>query len=110
LTVEQTRETTVVRFAGGDTILDGEQLPAVADHLFWVAETSGCRRLVLDLAAVVFLFSDVLGMLVALHKRLRSAGAHLTLCHVRPELYEVFATTQLDRLLDVRTGGFTAGC
>jgi anti-anti-sigma factor len=108
LTVEESGETALVRFAGTEVVLDGKQLPTVTERLFGLAEKSSCRRLVLDLGAVGFLFSDVLGMLVALHKKLRAAGRRLTLCHVRAELYEVFATTQLDRLLDIRPGAFAA--
>jgi anti-anti-sigma factor len=55
----------------------------------------------LDLAAVRFLGSMVVGKLVALNRFVRAAGGRLTLANVAPHVREVFAVCRLGGVLDV---------
>jgi anti-sigma B factor antagonist len=64
-------------------------------------------RLILDFAQVQFLSSQVVGLLLTLHKRIAAAksadaGAELVLCGLRPELRELLKITKLDRLLTIK--------
>ena len=74
-------------------------------ELFRLVEGVARPRLRLDLGQVTFLTSTVLGKLVGLHKRVRAAGGELVLLNVAGGVYEVFAVTRLDQVLDVRRSG-----
>jgi anti-sigma B factor antagonist len=85
--------------------LDHTNAPVVGDELLRLAAAVGSGELHLDLAQLEYLSSSGLGKLVALLKRLRATGGKLRLCNVRPAVYEVFAMTQLTRLLNVQPPG-----
>jgi anti-sigma B factor antagonist len=40
--------------------------------------------------------------LITLDKKAKARGGSLKLCNIRPEIYEVFAITRLNRLFDIR--------
>src|SRR5262249_55923832 len=101
--VDVVGQTIKARFPA-QTRLDTASLPVLREHLARLLEGLGPCRVVLDLANVSFLFSDVRGALVSFHKKVRAAGGRLVLCNPRPEVAEVLAVTGLDRVLDVRPG------
>ena len=43
-----------------------------------------------------------MGKLVVLHKKAKQMQAEIRLCNVRPEIYEIFAITMLNKLLPVK--------
>jgi len=101
-----------LRQAGGLTLatvltddLSDANAEALGEELSRLLKGAARPRLRLDLARVRFLTSIVLGKLVALHKRVRSAGGELVLLNVAGGVYEVFAVTRLDQVLDVRRPG-----
>ena len=51
---------------------------------------------------VDYLCSQALGKMITLDKKVRSHGGVLKLSNIRPEIYEVFAITKLDRLFDIK--------
>ena len=51
-----------------------------------------------------------LGKFVALHKRVRAGGGRLALVNVVDTVYEVFAVTRLNQVLDVRPAASGIGC
>ena len=57
--------------------------------------------LLIDLEAVEFLSSSVLGKLIRLYKRARQAGGRVRLCSIRPSIREVFEITQLDKVFEI---------
>ena len=59
---------------------------------------------VLDLAAVHIVPSLALGLLVLLSKRCKSRGQRLVLAAVQPQVRQVFAVTQLDRIFAFAPG------
>ena len=64
-------------------------------------------RLILDFTEVQFLSSQVIGILLSLHKRIAAAksadpGAELVLCGLRPQLLDLLKITRLDRLLKIQ--------
>lgn len=72
----------------------GEQLGALADQ--------GPRpRVILDFANVAHMSSSALGMLITLHKRIKERHGQLRLCHIRPEIYEVFIITKLNEIFHI---------
>src|SRR5207249_3696292 len=103
LHVDAVSGVTVIRLA--EDALREANVGQTGKRLFRLADDLGPRGLQLDLAAVQFLTSIGLGLLVALHKRVAAAGGRLTLTGVCPLVFEVIEVTRLTQLLDVRRGG-----
>lgn len=56
---------------------------------------------VLDLAGVQYLGSAMLGMIVNVRQRVKSAGGRLVLCGMSPRLLEIFRTCSMERLFTI---------
>lgn len=67
-----------------------------------VADASG--DVVLDLAAVSFVDSSGIGVLIACHKRARNRGSRLVLRAPSRRVARLLAVTMLDRVLTVEDG------
>jgi anti-sigma B factor antagonist len=102
LRIEELEDITVVRLATGD--LAENRVREVGGDLSALADRLAHGRLTLDLSEVGYLTSTALGTLVALNKHLRLRGGHLALVNVADIVFEVFAVTRLDRILDIRRG------
>ena len=102
LEVTAAGDKTVARFTGSRLYLDETTALPLLAQLTALADGPGQGPLLLDLGNVEFLSSTTLGSLVQLHRRLKAASRPLTVCNVSPVLYEVFDTTRLVMLLDVR--------
>jgi anti-anti-sigma factor len=98
--VETAGDVAVITLTG--RCLEDPTAEAAGEQLLRLADAQGRHSLSLDLGEVPYLTSMWLGKLVALHKRVRSRGGHLTLVNVPAPVYEVFQVTQLHRLLDIR--------
>lgn len=86
--------------------LDLSVAGALRDHLHTVLDTAAgagppLTSLVLDLNAVEFIDSTVLGVLVGVHKRLVQHRGHLTLISVRSRILGTFRLTCLDQVFTV---------
>lgn len=66
-----------------------------------LVEQVGARTLVVDLGAVGFLTSSSIGVLIAMLKRVRAHGGQMRLCCLQPEIRELFAITQIDRVFEI---------
>jgi anti-sigma B factor antagonist len=95
----------VVYFAGYRAQLDEEVLDHIDGQLLALADEPSDSDLLLDFGNVEYVSSRALGTLVSLHKRLLARSRHLTVGNLRPDVYEVFAVTRLDQLLDLRLAG-----
>src|SRR5437773_2225638 len=100
LRVKKDDSVTVVKVAADD--LCEANIQAVGEELFRVAELTARRRLQLDLGEVGFLTSTALGKFITLHKRMRAGGGQLVLANVTGPVWDLFAVTRLDQILDVR--------
>ena len=56
----------------------------------------------LNFTNVDFLSSAALGKLITLDKKVKADSGKLKLSNIRPEIYDVFAITKLNRLLDIK--------
>jgi anti-sigma B factor antagonist len=101
LGVSKRGNVTVIRF-GVHRILNDAAIDVIGDELYGVAERPDCRKLLLDFTGVDRLSSVMLGKLLMIKKKMQSKGGKLTLCDISPEIREVFKTTNLDQILDIR--------
>ena len=83
-------------------IIEDINIQELGKEMFALVETDGYDKLLLDFSSVDFLSSAALGKLITLDKKIKSHGGVLKLSNIRPEIYEVFAITKLNRLFDIR--------
>ena len=94
-------EVTVVNFVDRK-ILDQGNIHELGQELFELVEQENCKKIVLNFSFVEFLSSAALGKLITLNKRCKTHECALKLSNIRPEIYEVFAITKLNKLFDIK--------
>ena len=92
-------EVSVVQFKDRK-ILDESNIQEMGRELFELVEQKRAKIL-LNFMNVEFLSSAALGKLITLDKKLKSTKGQLKLSNIRPEIYEVFAITRLNKLFDI---------
>ena len=82
-------------------ILDEAIIQELGRELFGLIEEDGCTKLLLNFSSVEFLSSAALGKLITLDKKMKAKKGLLKLSNIRPEIYEVFAITRLNKLFEI---------
>ena len=95
--IEESGDVTIAKFVD-KKILDEGNIQIIGNQLFSLVEDDGRSKIVLDFSNVEYLSSAALGKLITMDKKVRGAKGQLRLCTVRPEIYEVFAITKLNKL------------
>ena len=101
LTVSDVGDVSVVRFVDRK-ILDELNIQELGQELFQLVEEDNKTRLLLNFQHVEFLSSAALGKLITLDKKVKAHGGKMKLSNIRPEIYEVFAITKLNKLFDIK--------
>jgi anti-sigma B factor antagonist len=70
--------------------------------LFQLVEVDRREKVLLNFSAVEFLSSAALGKLITLEKKVKGMPGLLKLSNIRPEIFEVFQITKLNRLFDIK--------
>ena len=99
--VREVGDVTVIRFRD-HKIIEDIGIQELGTELFQLVEGEKRRKLLLNFSAVDFLSSAALGKLITLDKKMKAAGGVLKFSNIRPEIYEVFAITKLNRLFDIK--------
>jgi anti-sigma B factor antagonist len=101
LKLEAIGDITVVNFLDR-RILDEQNIAAIGEQLFALVDDSKHRKVLLNFHNVEYLSSAALGQFIVLHKKLTGAGGKLVLCHIAPQIYEVFTLTRLDKVFNIK--------
>ena len=101
LEIDEVGDVTVVHFRDRK-IVEDINIQQLGQEMFQLVETDGRDKLLLNFSAVGFLSSAALGKLITLDKKMKAHGGTLKLSNIRPEIYEVFAITKLNRLFDIK--------
>ena len=101
LDIEEIGDVTVARFVD-KKILDESNIQLIGNQLFGLVDDDGRKKIVLDFANVEYLSSAALGKLITMNKKVADSGGKLRLCSIRPDIYEVFAITRLNKVFDIR--------
>jgi anti-anti-sigma factor len=101
LDVSEVGDVTVVRFRDRK-IIDDINIQELGQELFRLIELDNRQKLLLNFSSVDFLSSAALGKLITLHKKMETHDGAMKLSNIRPEIYEVFAITKLNRLFDIQ--------
>ncbi|MCG6158072.1 STAS domain-containing protein [Rubinisphaera margarita] len=99
--VEEVGDVTIATFVDRK-ILDENNIQQIGSQLFALVEEDGRKRIILDFSNVEYLSSAALGKLITMDKKVKGAGGKLRLCAIRPDIYEVFAITKLNKLFDIK--------
>ena len=100
LDIEEVGDVTVAKFID-KKILDETNIQIIGNQLFGLVDEDRRAKIVLDFANVEYLSSAALGKLITLDKKVKAAKGKLRLCSIRPDIYEVFAITKLNKLFDI---------
>lgn len=100
--LDESRASAVVTLQGELDAHDADRLRELFTDT--VSKLAGMRepRLVLDLTALEFLDSTVLGTIIGALRRIREAGGDLAIVLPTTSARRIFEITGLDRTLDVR--------
>lgn len=101
LDVSESGAVTIVRFVE-KKILDETSIQEMGQELFSLVEERGKKNILLNFTNVEFLSSAALGKLITLDKKVKAHQGKLKLSNIRPEIYEVFAITKLNKLFDIK--------
>jgi anti-sigma B factor antagonist len=99
--VSKTGDVTVVRFID-KKVLDDDGIQELGKELFELVEVQNRRQVLLNFSNVEFISSATLGKLIVLDRKVKTAKGRLRMCHIRPEILEVFRITKLDKVFDIR--------
>ena len=100
LEVSEVDDVTVVRFLDRK-ILDEANIQELGQELFELVETERRAKILLNFNNVEFLSSAALGKLITLDRKQKAQQGELKLSNIRPEIYEVFAITKLNKLFEI---------
>lgn len=101
LEVTEVGDVTVVRFHDRK-IVEDINIQELGSEMFHLIDVEKRGKLLLNFSTVDFLSSAALGKLITLDKKVKAHGGILKLSNIRPEIYEVFTITRLNRLFDIK--------
>ncbi len=101
LEVKQVGDVTVVRFRD-HKIVEDVNIQELGSEMFQLIEVENRNKLLLNFSAVDFLSSAALCKLITLDKNIKAHGGTLKLSNNRPEIFEVFTISLLNRLFDFK--------
>ena len=99
--VSDSSNVSVVRFRD-QKIIDPEAIQELGQELFDLVDQDARGKIVLNFSNVEFLSSAALGKLITFEKKVKKEGAELILTDISPEIFQVFAITNLDKLFQIK--------
>jgi len=98
--VEEVGDVSVARFVD-KKILDETNIQIIGNQLVALVDEDVRKKIVLDFSNVEYLSSAALSKLLILEKKSKAAGAKLRFCGIRPDIYQIFTLTKLNKLFDI---------
>ena len=100
LAVSQEKDVRLVEFTN-NKILDEANIKEIGDGLNALVDERPNPRLLLDFGTVDHLSSAALGMLINVNKRVKERNGQLRLANIKPQIFEVFVITKLNKLFRI---------
>jgi anti-sigma B factor antagonist len=91
----------IVEFTN-NKILDEGNITEIGATLGSLIDESTQPKLLLDFSNVEHLSSAALGMLINANNRIRQKNGQLRLTNIKPQIFEVFVITKLNKLFKIR--------
>jgi len=89
-------------------ILDDTVLDEIKKEITTYMGKAAGPDMLLDFANVEFMSSAMLGLLGQLHRKITAGQGRLKMCNIRPEIFQVFKLTNLDKLFRIHKDAPTA--
>ncbi len=101
INVAKIGDVTVVKFLD-KKILDEANIQELGLELFSLIEHDNRKSILLNFSNVEFLSSAALGKLITLDRKVKASKGRLKMSNIRPEIFEVFQITKLNKVFDIR--------
>lgn len=98
LVVSTIQDVTIVNFRQA-SILDSVAVDTIANELYALVDERAIRKIILDFSPVRFLSSQMLGVLLSLHKKSKAIKGKVVICGLREDLMKVFRIMKIEKLL-----------
>jgi anti-sigma B factor antagonist len=89
-------------------ILDDTVLDEIKSEIMTLIGKASGPDMLLDFGNVEFMSSAMLGLLGTLHRKIAAGHGRLKMCNIRPEIFQVFKLTNLDKLFSIHKDAPTA--
>ncbi len=103
LSVVRNKDVRVVEFTN-NKILDEANIASIQETLNALIDEEQFPKLLLDFSTVDHLSSAALGMLINANNRVKQKNGQLRLSNIKPQIYEVFVITKLNKLFRIYPG------
>ena len=100
LSVVQNKDIRIIEFTSAK-ILDEANITEIGSTLGTMIDESENPKLLLDFSNVDHLSSAALGMLINANNRIKQRNGQLRLTNIKPQIYEVFVITKLNKLFRI---------
>jgi anti-sigma B factor antagonist len=100
LTIIPVKDVSVVEFTN-NRILDESVLEEIRNTLTRLVEAATTPKLLLDFVNVDHMSSAALGLLINVNKGIKEKNGQLRLTNIKPQIFEVFVTTRLNKVFKV---------
>ncbi|HEV2295925.1 MAG TPA: STAS domain-containing protein [Tepidisphaeraceae bacterium] len=100
ISVVNEKNARVVEFTN-NKILDEANIAEIGASLNGLIDESDSPKLLLDFANVDHLSSAALGMLINANNRVKQRNGQLRLTNIKPQIFEVFVITKLNKLFKI---------
>lgn len=100
LSVSDHKDIRVIEFTN-NRILDEANIAEIGQGLSTLIDERTNPKLLLDFGSVDHLSSAALGMLINANKRVKEKNGQLRLTNIKPQIFEVFVITKLNKLFRI---------
>ena len=100
ISVVNEKNARIVEFTN-NKILDEANIAEIGASLNGLIDENDGPKLVLDFANVDHLSSAALGMLINANNRVKQKNGQLRLTNIKPQIFEVFVITKLNKLFKI---------
>ena len=83
-------------------ILDEAKIQQIGKELMELVPQASSNKMLLDFEGVSFMSSAMIGKLVLLHKKCKSAEVVMKVCQISDNVMEVFKITRLHKVFDIQ--------
>jgi anti-sigma B factor antagonist len=100
VSVVQQKDVRIVEFTN-NKILDEANIQQIQETLNALIDEEQFPKLLLDFSTVDHLSSAALGMLINANNRIKQKNGQLRLSNIKPQIYDVFVITKLNKLFRI---------
>ncbi len=100
VSITSQKEVRIVEFTN-NKILDEANIAEIGQTLKDLVAADATPKLLLDFVSVDHLSSAALGMLIDVNNKIREKNGKLRLASIKPQIYDVFVITKLNKLFRI---------